>query len=122
MANTPHATSHCEEIKEGYIRVSVDKVIRDYMGCPLPVSTIYVKNLDHAVGNFVKWPKKGIMLDECPQQPKGDVKRCGYYVMRLMLELVTTYFNTFPTKCFLPSGPCSDESFNEVRRLWLSFS
>ena len=62
MANTSHAPSHCEEIKEGYIRVSVDKVIRDYMGYPLPVSTTYVKILDHAVGSFVQWPKKTSLL------------------------------------------------------------
>ena len=53
LPSTPHATSHCEEIRDGYIRVSIDEIIDGYQQLPLPAPGRYHKTLENAQGRVL---------------------------------------------------------------------
>ncbi|XP_031121982.1 TMV resistance protein N-like isoform X2 [Ipomoea triloba] len=57
---------------------------------------------------------------QCPQQPGS--KECGYYVMRYMYEICTTYFAyTSLDEAFQEIEPYSKEKIDEIRTMWEKF-
>ena len=60
----PGATIHGGEIREGYMRVSVDYLEQGLEGVPIPVPTEMSRLLMHVHGSYTLWPKHSIILEQ----------------------------------------------------------
>ena len=62
---------HAVPLKPGYARVQVDSINPTFAGCPLPgyEEGDELQTLGDAVGSFIQWPKKDILLTPAPSDP-----------------------------------------------------